>query len=113
MTDTKLPGTNLPGTNLPGTNLPGTNLPGTRLPGPRLPGPGFGLDRMAEFARLAALASRPDGRRITPLFAADRARTARFSVSADDLTLDFSRSSIDDVALDALFALADAAKPSM
>jgi glucose-6-phosphate isomerase len=64
---------------------------------------------MAAFDRLRALAVRPNGRRITPLFAADPNRATRFSVSLDDLTLDFSRSSIDDTALDALFALADAA----
>jgi len=65
--------------------------------------------RMAALDRLRSFASRPDGQRITPLFAADHDRAARFSVSLDDLTLNFSRSSIDDNALDALFALAGAA----
>jgi glucose-6-phosphate isomerase len=60
----------------------------------------------AAFQRLADLAARPDGRRITPLFDADPARAHRFSASLDDLTLDFSKSSIDDTALEALFALA-------
>ena len=67
------------------------------------------LARGAAFDRLRALAARPDGRRITPLFAADPGRAARFSASLDDLTLDFSRSAIDDTALEALFALAGAA----
>ena len=65
--------------------------------------------RAAAFARLAALAARPDGRRITTLFAASPDRARRFSASLDDLTLDFSKSAIDDTALDALFALAEAA----
>jgi glucose-6-phosphate isomerase len=65
--------------------------------------------RSAAFARLSALAARPAGRLITPLFAADPARAARFSASLDDLTLDFSKNAIDDAALDALLALADAA----
>ncbi len=65
--------------------------------------------RQAAFARLRDLAARPDGARITPLFAADPARAARFSASLDDLTLDFSKTAIDDAALDALFALAEAA----
>ncbi len=63
----------------------------------------------AAFAHLAALAARPGGTRITPLFAADPARAERFAAHLDDLTLDFSKSSIDDSALDALFDLAAAA----
>jgi glucose-6-phosphate isomerase len=65
--------------------------------------------RQAAFARLAALAARPDGRRITPLFAADPERARRFSLSFDDLLLDYSKSAIDAEALEALFALAAAA----
>jgi len=65
--------------------------------------------RSAAFARLAQLAARPDGRRITPLFDADPDRARRFSASLDDLTLDFSKSAIDGTVLDALFALAEAA----
>jgi glucose-6-phosphate isomerase len=65
--------------------------------------------REAAFAHLAALAARPDGRRIIPLFDADPQRAHRFSASLDDLTLDYSKSAIDDTALDALFALAEAA----
>jgi len=63
-------------------------------------------NRSAAFARLRQLASRPDGKRITPLFAADPGRAARLTATLDDLTLDFSKSSIDDTALDALFGLA-------
>ena len=63
----------------------------------------------AAFARLRQRASRPDARRITSLFAADPGRAARFTVALDDLTLDFSKSSIDDEALDALFDLAETA----
>ena len=66
-------------------------------------------DRQAGFAQLRALADRPDGRSITKLFAADPARAANFTVSFDDLALDFSKSSIDDEALQALFALAQTA----
>jgi len=65
--------------------------------------------RHAAFARLSALAARPNGRRITPLYEADPARAARFSATFDDLTLDYSKSSIDDAAREALFALAEAA----
>lgn len=65
--------------------------------------------RSAAFARLAQLAARPDGRRITPLFDADPDRARRFSASLDDLTIDFSKSAIDAAVLDALFALAEAA----
>ncbi|MGA3397785.1 MAG: glucose-6-phosphate isomerase [Acetobacteraceae bacterium] len=65
--------------------------------------------RSAAFARLAQLAARPDGRRITPLFDADPGRAHKFSASLDDLTLDFSKSAIDGAVLDALFALAEAA----
>ena len=66
-------------------------------------------NRLKWFDRLRALAARTGGTRITPLFAADPDRAARFSVSLDDLTLDISRSSIDDTALDALFGLAGSA----
>ena len=66
-------------------------------------------DRQTGFARLRQLADRPDGRRITTLFAADPGRASRFTAHFDDLWLDFSKSSIDDAALDALFALAETA----
>jgi glucose-6-phosphate isomerase len=65
--------------------------------------------RHAAFARLSALAARPDGRQITPLFVADPNRAARYSLMMDDLTLDYSKSAIDDTVLNALFALAEAA----
>ena len=64
--------------------------------------------RQAALQRLATLAARPDGRRITPLFA-DAERARKFTAQLDDLTLDYSKSSIDGTALDALFALAEAA----
>ena len=63
----------------------------------------------ASWRHLADLAARPDGRCITPLFAADPARVSRFSHRLDDLTLDLSKSSIDDAALAGLFDLARAA----
>ena len=66
------------------------------------------VPRQAALAHLAALAGRPGGRRITPLFDADPERARKFSASLDDLTLDYSKSAIDRDALDALFALADA-----
>lgn len=75
------------------------------LPSPRPP---FSA-RQNGFGRLRQLAERPDGRRITPLFATDPARAERFTAHFDDLSLDFSKSSIDDAALGALFALADVA----
>jgi glucose-6-phosphate isomerase len=65
--------------------------------------------RSAAFARLAQLAARPAGRRITPLFDADPDRAHRFSAAFDDLTLDYAKSAIDDEVRDALFALAEAA----
>jgi len=65
--------------------------------------------RSAAFAHLAALAVRPGGRAITPLFAADPARAERVSAGLGDLTLDFSKNAIDDTALEGLMALAQAA----
>jgi len=65
--------------------------------------------RTAAFAHLAALAVRPGGRAITPLFAADPARAERVSAGLGDLTLDFSKNAIDDTALEGLMALAQAA----
>src|SRR6202012_4237864 len=66
-------------------------------------------DRKAGFAHLRQLAQRPDGDRITPLFAADPKRAERHTLSFEDLSLDFSKTAIDDVVLDALFALAETA----
>ena len=62
--------------------------------------------RAQAFDGLRALATRPDAARIMRLFAADPSRATRFTATLDDLTLDFSRTAIDDAALDALFALA-------
>ncbi|KAA5611497.1 glucose-6-phosphate isomerase [Rhodovastum atsumiense] len=58
--------------------------------------------------RLATLAARPDAQRIRPLFAADPERARRFTVALDDLTVDFSKTSIDTEALVALLDLARA-----
>ena len=66
-------------------------------------------NRQAGFSHLRSLAERPGGRLITPLFAADPGRAERFTAHFDDLSLDFSKSSIDDAALTALFALTETA----
>ena len=63
----------------------------------------------AAWARIADLAARPESRRIRPLFADDPARARRFSAGFEDLTLDFSKTSIDGEALVALLDLAHAA----
>ncbi len=63
----------------------------------------------AAWTRLADLAARPHSRHIRALFAAGPARASRFSASFEDLTLDFSKSSIDAHALTALLELANAA----
>ena len=65
--------------------------------------------RHSALARLATLAARPEGRRVTPLFAADPERARRFSANLDDLVLDYSKSAIDAETLEALFALAETA----
>ena len=73
---------------------------------------GIGLDhqgRVDAFARLRALAERSGGREIGRLFDADPGRATAFSAHLDDLTLDFSRTAIDAVAMEALLALAEAA----
>ena len=56
----------------------------------------------ASWGRVAALAQRPAAGDIRALFAADPARAERFSASLDDLTLDFSKTAIDDEALTTL-----------
>jgi hypothetical protein len=58
-------------------------------------------NRQAGFSYFRVLADRPDGCRITPLFAANPKLAARFTASFADLSLDFSKSSIDADALDA------------
>ena len=67
------------------------------------------MDRKSAIAQLATLAARPEGRRITPLFAADPERARRFTFALDDMTLDISKSAIDDTVVQALFALAEVA----
>jgi glucose-6-phosphate isomerase len=61
----------------------------------------------AAWARIAGLAARPDAKHIRPLFAADPARAEKFSASFEDMTLDFSKSSISPESLAALLDLAD------
>ena len=63
-------------------------------------------DLRAEWTRLAALAARPGAHDIRALFAGDPGRAVRFSTRLDDLTLDWSKTAIDDAARDALFGLA-------
>lgn len=63
-------------------------------------------DLRAEWTRLAALAARPGAHDIRSLFAGDPGRAVRFSTRLDDLTLDWSKTAIDDAAREALFGLA-------
>jgi len=65
--------------------------------------------RTAAWAKVMRLASAPSASAIRPLFAADPQRAAKFTVSLDDLTLDVSKTSVSEDALEALLALADAA----
>jgi glucose-6-phosphate isomerase len=58
-------------------------------------------------AHLSALATRRDGRLITPLYAPDPDRATRFGASLDDLTPDHAKSSLDHTTRDALTAAAD------
>ena len=58
--------------------------------------------------QLTKLAVRPGGQDIRALFAADPDRNDRFSASLDDLTIDFSKTAIDDEAMGALLGLARA-----
>jgi glucose-6-phosphate isomerase len=60
------------------------------------------------WSRLADLAARPEARDIRALFASDQHRARRFSASFEDLTLDFSKNSIDGEVLVALLDLAHA-----
>jgi glucose-6-phosphate isomerase len=61
------------------------------------------------WATLHRLAARPGAADIRALFAADPGRATRFTATLDDLTLDLSKTAIDDAARDALLALAEAA----
>ncbi len=63
-------------------------------------------DLRAEWTRLAALAARRGAHDIRSLFAGDPGRAVRFSTRLDDLTLDWSKTAIDDAAREALFGLA-------
>ncbi len=63
----------------------------------------------AAWTRLADLAAHPEARDIRARFAADPDRAARFTASLDDLTLDYSKSSVGPEAMAALLALAEAA----
>ena len=65
--------------------------------------------RDAAWARVMELGRRPDAAAIRPLFAADPHRAHGRTLRLDDLTLDVSKNSMDDAALDALLALCDAA----
>ena len=62
----------------------------------------------AAWAYLNELAARPGARQIRPLFAADPDRAARRCLRLDDLTLDLSKTAIDDAALAGLHDLARA-----
>ncbi len=61
--------------------------------------------RSAAWERVASLAAAPGAAAIRPLFAADPGRAARYTLHLDDLTLDASKSSVSDTALDALHDL--------
>ena len=63
----------------------------------------------AAWHRLAALAARPGATAIRPLFAGDPDRAARFCATSGDLTLDYSKTAIDEAARAALLGLATAA----
>ncbi len=65
--------------------------------------------REAAWARVMEFGQRPEAAAIRPLFDADPHRAHARTLHLGDLTLDFSKNSIDDEALDALLALADAA----
>ncbi len=71
-----------------------------------------GLPERAQLApsseNLAALAARPQAADIRALFEADPTRAARFTASFDDLSIDFSKTAIDDEVLAALLGHARA-----
>lgn len=62
----------------------------------------------AAWAALMALAARPGAAAIRPLFAADLDRFARYSRTAGDVLLDFSKTAISDAVMAALLRLAEA-----
>ncbi len=61
--------------------------------------------RDAAWSRVAELARRPDASGIRHLFAADPGRAERLTARLDDLTLDVSKSSVDDAVMAALLDL--------
>lgn len=63
----------------------------------------------AAWLRLSDLAARPHALDIRALFAADPGRAAARTLTLDDLSLDLSKTAIDDAVHDALLALAEAA----
>jgi glucose-6-phosphate isomerase len=65
------------------------------------------------WANLAALGARPGASDIRALFAADPKRAQRYSATLDDLTIDYSKTSIDDAAREALIGLTRAAGLSL
>jgi len=77
--------------------------------------PGFPDKAVVEQAwgRLSALAARPGGQDIRALFAADPLRVQRFTATLDDLSIDFSKTSMDEAARDSLLSLARAAGLSL
>ena len=65
--------------------------------------------RSDAFAHLAALAARPGAQRIGARLAAEPERARRLTFALDDLSLDLSRTALDEAVLAGLFALATAA----
>ena len=64
---------------------------------------------MKPWNRLDECRREASGRRIASLFDADRNRAARFSATFEDMLFDFSKTGIDESALEALIELADCA----
>jgi glucose-6-phosphate isomerase len=62
----------------------------------------------AAWAALMELAARPGAAAIRPLFTADPDRFTRYSLSAGDVLLDFSKTAISDTVMEALVRLAEA-----
>jgi glucose-6-phosphate isomerase len=77
----------------------------------------FGFPDKAALAQawdsLLALGSRPGAHDIRGLFAADPGRASRYTAVSDDLAIDYSKTSLDDAAIEALHALARAAGLSL
>ncbi len=60
-----------------------------------------------------ALSARPEARDIRALFAGDPGRASRYTAKLDDLTIDYSKTSLDDAAIEALLTLSRAAGLSL